>query len=185
MAPALVLMLAAAAARNRYLPKPGSATLRLLAGGNNRALYAREHSISGCAQRNLQSRGRASDARLANVTQNRINPGQLRWSASVRRLSKHDCSGCFRLERLPGGACTHWKAPPCHGAHVDRSFRIATVDVAVGGKQSFAPRLLIRDSPAVAAVSAARTVCRISSSSPQPILHARVLADSNVEPHPR
>ena len=24
----------------------------------------------------------------------------------------HDCSGCFRLERLPGGACTHWKAPP-------------------------------------------------------------------------
>ena len=22
----------------------------------------------------------------------------------------HDCSGCFRLERLPGGACTHWKA---------------------------------------------------------------------------
>jgi len=25
-------------------------------------------------------------------------------------------SGCFRLERLPGGACTHWKAPPCHGA---------------------------------------------------------------------
>src|SRR5918996_444303 len=28
----------------------------------------------------------------------------------------HDCSGCFRQERLPGGACTHWKAPPCHGA---------------------------------------------------------------------
>jgi hypothetical protein len=24
----------------------------------------------------------------------------------------HDCSGCFRLERLPGGTCTHWKAPP-------------------------------------------------------------------------
>ena len=33
----------------------------------------------------------------------------------------HDCSGCFRLERLPGGACTHWKAPPCHGAHVKRT----------------------------------------------------------------
>jgi len=28
-----------------------------------------------------------------------------------------DCSDCFRLERLPGGACTHWKAPPLHGAH--------------------------------------------------------------------
>jgi hypothetical protein len=33
----------------------------------------------------------------------------------------HDCSGCFRLERSPGGACTHWKAPPCHGAHVKRA----------------------------------------------------------------
>jgi hypothetical protein len=22
----------------------------------------------------------------------------------------------------PGGACTHWKAPPCHGAHPTRSF---------------------------------------------------------------
>ncbi len=29
----------------------------------------------------------------------------------------HACSGCFRLERLPGGACTRWKAPPLHGAH--------------------------------------------------------------------
>ena len=34
----------------------------------------------------------------------------------------HDCSGCFRLERSPGGACTHWKAPPCHGARKERSF---------------------------------------------------------------
>src|SRR5271165_5342600 len=24
----------------------------------------------------------------------------------------YDCSGCFRLERSPGGTCTHWKAPP-------------------------------------------------------------------------
>src|ERR1700748_1703156 len=22
----------------------------------------------------------------------------------------------------PGGACTHWKAPPCHGAHPKQSF---------------------------------------------------------------
>jgi hypothetical protein len=27
-----------------------------------------------------------------------------------------DCSDCFRLERLPRGACTQWKAPPLHGA---------------------------------------------------------------------
>jgi phage terminase large subunit GpA-like protein len=26
-----------------------------------------------------------------------------------------------RLERLPGGACTHWKAPPLHGAHPERT----------------------------------------------------------------
>ena len=42
----------------------------------------------------------------------------------------HDCSGCFRLERLPGGACTHWKAPPWHGAHVKRPFRIERVEVS-------------------------------------------------------
>jgi hypothetical protein len=23
---------------------------------------------------------------------------------------------------LPGGACTHWKAPPLHGAHPKRTF---------------------------------------------------------------
>ena len=34
----------------------------------------------------------------------------------------HDCSGCFRLERSPGGTCTHWKAPPSHGARKERSF---------------------------------------------------------------
>src|SRR6266481_5117853 len=38
----------------------------------------------------------------------------------IRRLQPlrylHDCSDCFRLERMPGGACTHWKAPPFHGA---------------------------------------------------------------------
>src|SRR5437773_7927376 len=32
----------------------------------------------------------------------------------IRRLQPfrclHDCSGCFRLERLPGGAYTHWKS---------------------------------------------------------------------------
>src|ERR1700687_5453676 len=33
----------------------------------------------------------------------------------------HDCSGCFRLERLPGGPCTHWKAPPFHGARQNRT----------------------------------------------------------------
>src|SRR5438105_9828418 len=33
----------------------------------------------------------------------------------------HACPGCFRLERSPGGPCTHWKTPPCHGARGKRS----------------------------------------------------------------
>ena len=45
----------------------------------------------------------------------------------------HDCSGCFRLERLPGGACTHWNAPPSHGAHVERTQQIA------GGRREVLP----------------------------------------------
>jgi hypothetical protein len=44
----------------------------------------------------------------------------------IRRLQTfrhlHACPGCFRLERLPGGAYTHWKAPPCHGARGLRTF---------------------------------------------------------------
>src|ERR1700730_8158499 len=44
----------------------------------------------------------------------------------------HACSGCFRLERLPGEACTHWKAPPCHGAHPKRTTRRAGPRRGVG-----------------------------------------------------
>src|SRR5271165_3071062 len=40
----------------------------------------------------------------------------------------HDCSGCFRLERSPGGALTHWKAPPSHGARKERTFPMAGGD---------------------------------------------------------
>ena len=44
---------------------------------------------------------------------------RISWLA-IRRLQPlrylHSCSGCFRLERSPGGPCTHWKAPPFHGA---------------------------------------------------------------------
>jgi hypothetical protein len=34
----------------------------------------------------------------------------------------HSCSGCFRLELSPGGALTHWEAPPLHGARQLRTF---------------------------------------------------------------
>jgi dihydrofolate reductase len=33
----------------------------------------------------------------------------------------------FRLEPLPGGTYTHWKAPPFHGAHPKRTFPVLTV----------------------------------------------------------
>src|SRR6201995_405892 len=45
----------------------------------------------------------------------------------IRRLQLfrhlHSCPGCFRLERLPGGTYTHWKAPPLHGAHPKQTRR--------------------------------------------------------------
>ena len=49
---------------------------------------------------------------------------RISWRA-IRRLQPlrylHSCSGCFRLERLPGGPCTHWKASPFHGARRSRT----------------------------------------------------------------
>jgi hypothetical protein len=57
----------------------------------------------------------------------------------------HDCSGCFRLERLPGGACTHWKTPPSHGARKKRTLRAARPDVLSHGRGARpAARLAVR-----------------------------------------
>jgi hypothetical protein len=33
---------------------------------------------------------------------------------------------------LPGGTCTHWKAPPCHGARHFRAFADTAVEVSLG-----------------------------------------------------
>src|SRR5947208_10044531 len=57
---------------------------------------------------------------FTHVTACTLAPSPIR-DALYRRLQLlrclHSCSGCFRLERSPGGTCTHWKAPPFHGAH--------------------------------------------------------------------
>src|ERR1700758_4437754 len=49
----------------------------------------------------------------------------------IRRLQTfrllHACSGCFRLERSPGGACTRWKS-----AALSRRTWIA--DISAGGE---------------------------------------------------
>jgi hypothetical protein len=44
-------------------------------------------------------------------------------TGSLAHLSRHlhSCSGCFRLERSPGGSCTHRKAPHSHGARQERT----------------------------------------------------------------
>src|SRR5271155_390740 len=46
----------------------------------------------------------------------------------------HACPGCFRLERSPGGPCTHWKTPPCHGARGPLSFAGARANGEVAPK---------------------------------------------------
>jgi len=46
----------------------------------------------------------------------------------------HSCSGCFRLKLSPGGAFTHWEAPPFHGARQKQYFR----PEPEGGKASLA-----------------------------------------------
>src|SRR5271165_5243870 len=44
----------------------------------------------------------------------------LQYFLDLRYL--HDCSDCFRWSESPGGPCTHWKAPPFHGARRFRPF---------------------------------------------------------------
>ena len=61
-----------------------------------------------------------------------LRPAHSRCHLFVARFTRrlqpfrclHSCSGCFRLERLPGGPCSHWKAPPCHGAHPQPPFDV-------------------------------------------------------------
>src|SRR6516165_5607127 len=36
--------------------------------------------------------------------------------------------GWFRLKRLPGGACTHWKAPPFRGAREQQTLALPHAD---------------------------------------------------------
>ena len=69
-----------------------------------------------------------------------LRPAHSRCHQFVARFTRrlqtfrhlHACSGCFRLERLPGGACTRWKAPPFHGAHPLQSLGPAPATVYFG-----------------------------------------------------
>src|SRR6267378_43466 len=43
----------------------------------------------------------------------------------------------------PGGACTHWKAPPCHGAHPFETFRPTPAAGRVAQEAVIRVRLLV------------------------------------------
>ena len=53
-----------------------------------------------------------------------------------------DCSGCFRLERLLGGASAHWKAPPLHGA-ADIDWAIWSLPLSPPSKSLRWPRVAL------------------------------------------
>jgi hypothetical protein len=66
-------------------------------------------------------------------------------------ISRCNCSGCFRLERLPGGPCTHARAlprasannVPCSGIlETDKATRARNLDRdPYGGPRSFKPAI--------------------------------------------
>jgi hypothetical protein len=74
---------------------------------------------SACASSFSRLARRSLALRPAHSRCHRISRHAIRRLQLFRHL--HSCSDCFRLERLPGGTRTHWKAPPCHGAHPKRS----------------------------------------------------------------
>src|SRR5713101_6206591 len=82
-----------------------------------------------------QSPGALTHVAARTLARSPIRDPLSRRLQTFRRL--HACSGCFRLERLPGGPCTHWKAPPCHGAHPKLPFAAADWTVAEGRFASF------------------------------------------------
>jgi hypothetical protein len=97
---------------------PGAAAGRMVSLGNP-AVSAFPERVIGSACASSFSLARRSLA---------LRPAHSRCHQFVTRFPRlqplrhlHSCSGCFRLERSPGGTCTHWKAPPCHGAHPIRT----------------------------------------------------------------
>jgi hypothetical protein len=52
----------------------------------------------------------------------RLLYGLLIMGHATRQHIRQEQLRCNRHERMPGGACTHWKAPPLHGARQKRSF---------------------------------------------------------------
>src|SRR5258705_342850 len=118
----------AAAGRNLRSTRPAISTFPDMAVGS-----AYTSSFSRLAPRSLAWRPAHSRCHQFVTANRRLQP--------LRYL--HDCSDCFRLERLPGGIFPHWKAPPLHGARHkqtlrsgDRSNVLAKSNANYGGGRS-------------------------------------------------
>src|SRR6266478_4000469 len=96
-----------------------------------RILRSAHPAVSAFPERVVGSACASSFSRLTQRSL-ALRPAHSRCHLFVARFTRrlqpfrhlHDCSGCFRLERLPGGPCTHWKAPPFHGAHPFATFAV-------------------------------------------------------------
>ncbi len=76
------------------------ATSRPPAARNRLPLYLRKQTFSWPSLTSVVDPQRKSRLTRCDPLHQRLQP--------FRHL--HDCSGCFRLERWPGGTCTHWKS---------------------------------------------------------------------------
>src|SRR5271165_6696079 len=98
----------------------------------------------------------------------------------------HDCSGCFRLERSPGGTCTHWKAPPSHGARKWRSFTDGVAQGQIGPKRGPDSVCYQRERNAVIVSTWDRVVVRVFRTMAHagllPVAHGRPVAAVVREP---
>ena len=76
------------------------------------------------------------DQRLTRVAARTLASGHLYvtsytegFSHFVTSMIRSAASGLSA--KLPGGACTHWKAPPWHGAHVERTSQRTVLDASI------------------------------------------------------
>src|SRR5207245_7677619 len=87
----------------------------------------------------------------------------IRGLQTFRRL--HACLGCFRLERSPGGPCTHWKSAALSRRTWKPDIQAVAADEAAGAqfKKNSAPRFWLSKEGAYHDPPASGTVSRRST----------------------
>src|SRR6266446_1755657 len=71
--------------------------------------------------------------------------------------------------RLPGGTCTHWKAPPCHGAHPKRSFSGSSCTIGVTTQETLLSVTALCQSCSVVPHSSVGSYCQHSKEGRKPM----------------